>query len=67
MMKRTPSLGVNREDFGVTGSHCPESGLWSPDSDPSVTASFWEGHVFPVCKGIATIWRRRTSQDQHSG
>jgi hypothetical protein len=43
-----------------TGSHCPVSGLWSPDHDPHTVLSFFEGHVFPAFDGVPTVWRRRT-------
>lgn len=44
----------------ATGSHCPVSGLWSPDHDPHTVLSFFEGHVFPAFDGVPTVWRRRT-------
>jgi hypothetical protein len=43
----------------ATGSHCPVSGLWSPDRDPHTVLSFFEGHVFPAFDGVPTVWRRR--------
>ena len=45
----------------TTGSHCPASGLWSPDRDPYTVLSFFEGHVFPAFQGVPTVWRRRTA------
>ncbi|MCU1517490.1 MAG: hypothetical protein JWQ75_2211 [Pseudarthrobacter sp.] len=45
----------------ATGSHCPASGLWSPEADPHTVLSFFEGHVFPAFDGVPTVWRRRTS------
>jgi hypothetical protein len=45
----------------VTGSHCPVSGLWSPDEDPHTVLSFFEGSVFPAFDGVPTVWRRRTA------
>ncbi|WP_258804589.1 hypothetical protein [Pseudarthrobacter sp. NS4] len=44
-----------------TGSHCPVSGLWSPDRDPHTVLSFFEGHVFPAFDGVPTVWRRRSA------
>ena len=45
----------------TTGSHCPVSGLWSPDRDPHTVLSFFEGHVFPAFDGVPTVWRRRSA------
>ncbi|WP_411375299.1 hypothetical protein ACLH0K_02510 [Arthrobacter sp. MPF02] len=45
----------------ATGSHCPVSGLWSPDHDPHTVLSFFEGHVFPAFDGVPTVWRRRAA------
>jgi hypothetical protein len=45
----------------ATGSHCPVSGLWSPDHDPHTVLSFFEGHVFPAFDGVPTVWRRRSA------
>jgi hypothetical protein len=45
----------------TTGSHCPASGLWSPEADPHAVQSFFEGHVFPAFDGVPTVWRRRTA------
>ncbi|MBO1269650.1 hypothetical protein [Arthrobacter cavernae] len=42
-----------------TGSHCPASGLWSPDSEPDAVQAFPEGHVLPAHNGMPTLWRRR--------
>ncbi|ASN18506.1 hypothetical protein [Arthrobacter sp. YN] len=49
-----------------TGSHCPASGLWSPDSDPDAVQVFPEGHVLPAHNGVATVWRRRTAAEVSS-
>ncbi|MFE4196202.1 hypothetical protein ACFRJ9_10080 [Paenarthrobacter sp. NPDC056912] len=46
-----------------TGSHCPASGLWSPDSNPDAVQVFAEGHVLPAYNGAATVWRRRTAAE----
>ena len=46
-----------------TGSHCPASGLWSPDSDPDAVQVFPEGHVLPAHNVEATLWRRRTAAE----
>ncbi|NQD90959.1 hypothetical protein HP499_24555 [Paenarthrobacter sp. CM16] len=46
-----------------TGSHCPASGLWSPDSEPDAVQAFPEGHVLPAHNGVATLWRRRTAAE----
>ncbi|MFJ5958333.1 hypothetical protein ACIQC5_20540 [Paenarthrobacter sp. NPDC092416] len=40
-----------------TGSHCPASGMWSPDSDPDSVQAFPEGHVLPAHNGVPTTWR----------
>ena len=45
----------------TTGSHCPGSGLWSPEADPHTVLSFFEGQVFPAFEGVPTVWRRRTA------
>ncbi|WP_416418513.1 hypothetical protein [Paenarthrobacter aromaticivorans] len=44
-----------------TGSHCPASGLWSPDAEPDAVQVFAEGHVLPAHNGLPTVWRRRTA------
>ncbi|MDD7834537.1 MULTISPECIES: hypothetical protein [Paenarthrobacter] len=46
-----------------TGSHCPASGLWSPDCEPDTVQVFAEGHVLPAYNGVPTLWRRRTSAE----
>lgn len=46
-----------------TGSHCPASGLWSPDSDPDAVQVFAEGHILPTHQGVPTVWRRRTAAE----
>ena len=66
MMKRIALLnerqatGANTSRAASTGSHCPVSGLWSPDADPHTVLSFFEGHVLPAFDGVPTVWRRRT-------
>ena len=45
----------------TTGSHCPVSGLWSPEADRRTVLSFFEGQVFPAFDGVPTVWRRRTA------
>lgn len=52
--------GASTSRAASTGSHCPASGLWSPDADPHTVLSFFEGHVFPAFDGVPTVWRRRT-------
>lgn len=44
------------ERAGATGSHCPATGLWSPEGEPQVVQPFSEGHVFPAYNGKATAW-----------
>ncbi|GAA2872630.1 hypothetical protein [Paenarthrobacter ilicis] len=44
-----------------TGSHCPASGLWSPDAQPDVVQVFTEGSVLPAFDGMPTVWRRRSA------
>ncbi|MCF3139902.1 MULTISPECIES: hypothetical protein [Micrococcaceae] len=46
-----------------TGSHCPASGLWSPDSDPEAVQVFAEGSVLPSYQGTPTVWRRRSTAE----
>ncbi|MFJ4210145.1 hypothetical protein ACIPY2_16955 [Paenarthrobacter sp. NPDC089675] len=46
-----------------TGSHCPASGMWSPESEPDAVQIFPEGHVLPAHNGAPTVWRRRLSAD----
>jgi len=63
-MKRIALLKERQASAGAapaaTGSHCPASGLWSPDLDPHTVLSFFEGHVFPAFDGVPTVWRRRS-------
>lgn len=66
MMKRIALLkerkgAVAGAPSTATGSHCPVSGLWSPDHDPHTVLSFFEGHVFPAFDGVPTVWRRRSA------
>lgn len=44
---------------GSTGSHCPASGQWSPDGEPHIVHTFFEGHIFPSHNGVATVWLRQ--------
>lgn len=44
---------------GSTGSHCPASGQWSPEGEPHVVHTFFEGHLFPAHNGAATVWYRQ--------
>lgn len=57
--RQVTALGNSRA--ASTGSHCPASGLWSPEADPHTVLSFFEGQVFPAFDGVPTIWRRRTT------
>jgi hypothetical protein len=65
MMKRIALLnerqatGTGTSRSANTGSHCPASGLWSPEADPHTVLAFFEGHVFPAFDGVPTVWRRR--------
>ncbi|XAS67723.1 hypothetical protein V3C33_20310 [Micrococcaceae bacterium Sec5.7] len=59
-MKRIALLRERVSPAGTTGSHCPASGLWSPDAEPHAVQTFFEGHVFPTHNGTPTVWRRRT-------
>lgn len=56
--RQATSAGTSRA--ASTGSHCPASGLWSPDADPHTVLSFFEGHMLPAFDGVPTVWRRRT-------
>jgi hypothetical protein len=60
LLKERQASAAGTGPATTTGSHCPVSGLWSPESDPQVVESFFEGHVFPAFDGVATVWRRRT-------
>ena len=60
-MKRIALLKERQATAAITGSHCPASGLWSPEADPHTVLSFFEGHVFPAFDGVPTVWRRRTT------
>ena len=57
----TAASHVARYTQAATGSHCPASGLWSPDHDPHTVLSFFEGQVFPAFDGVPTVWRRRSA------
>jgi hypothetical protein len=66
MMKRIALLSERQATAAsrrqaATGSHCPASGLWSPEADPHTVLSFFEGHVFPAFDGVPTVWLRRTA------
>jgi hypothetical protein len=57
-MKRIALLRERIATSGATGTHCPASGLWSPDGEPHAAQTFFEGHVFPSHNGNPTVWRR---------
>ena len=60
--RQAPAAGNTvRSTQAATGSHCPVSGLWSPEADPQTVLSFFEGHVFPAFDGAPTVWLRRTA------
>ncbi len=59
--KATAASHTARYTQAATGSHCPASGLWSPEADPHTVLSFFEGHVFPAFDGAPTVWLRRTA------
>jgi hypothetical protein len=61
LLKERPAIGASTGRAASTGSHCPASGLWSPDADPHTVLSFFEGHVLPAFDGVPTVWRRRTT------
>ncbi len=61
LLKERQAGNAGNASCTATGSHCPVSGLWSPDHDPHTVLSFFEGHVFPAFDGVPTVWRRRMS------
>lgn len=61
LLKERQAGNAGNASSTATGSHCPVSGLWSPDLDPHTVLSFFEGHVFPAFDGVPTVWRRRPS------
>ncbi|WP_104043364.1 hypothetical protein [Arthrobacter sp. ZGTC412] len=61
LLKERQASAATGAPSTATGSHCPASGLWSPDLDPHTVLSFFEGHVFPAFDGVPTVWRRRTA------
>lgn len=42
----------------ATGSHCPASGLWTPEADVATALAIAEGQVFPAFDGVPTVWER---------
>jgi hypothetical protein len=61
LLKERQATGVSTRRAATTGSHCPASGLWSPETDPNTVLSFFEGHVFPTFHGAPTVWHRRNA------
>lgn len=61
LLKERQASAAGAGPASTTGSHCPVSGLWSPESDPHVVESFFEGQVFPAFDGVPAVWRRRTA------
>jgi hypothetical protein len=61
LLKERQAGNAGTASSTATGSHCPVSGLWSPDHDPHTVLSFFEGHVFPAFDGVPTVWRRRSA------
>ena len=60
LLKERQAGNAGSASSTATGSHCPVSGLWSPDHDPHSVLYLFEGHVFPTFDGLQTVWRRRT-------
>lgn len=58
LLKERQASAAGQGPVTATGSHCPASGLWSPESDPRTVLSVFEGHVFPAFDGVPTVWRR---------
>lgn len=58
LKERQASAASKHGPATSTGSHCPASGLWSPESDSGTVQSFFEGQVFPAFEGAATVWLR---------
>ena len=61
LLKERQVAAATSSPVTTTGSHCPGSGLWSPQADPHTVLSFFEGQVFPAFHGVPTVWRRRTA------
>lgn len=61
LLKERQASATGNSPATTTGSHCPASGLWSPEADPHTVLSFFEGQVFPAFDGVPTVWRRRTA------
>jgi hypothetical protein len=57
-MKRIALLRERVATSAATGTHCPVSGLWSPDAQPQEAQAFFEGQVIPSHNATATVWRR---------
>lgn len=57
-MKRIALLKARQAAPASTGTHCPASGLWIPESAPQVAHTFFEGQVLPAYEGEPTTWRR---------
>ena len=61
LLKERQASDTSTSRAASTGSHCPVSGLWSPEADPHTVLAFFEGHVFPAFDGVPTVWRRRST------
>jgi hypothetical protein len=61
LLKERQIPAPSSSPVATTGSHCPGSGLWSPEADPHTVLSLFEGQVFPAFDGVPTVWRRRTA------
>jgi hypothetical protein len=39
-----------------TGHHCPQTGWWSADGDPSDSRFITRGEVMPALSGTPSLW-----------
>lgn len=49
---------TSRPVFAPTGTHCPESGDWSPLSAPDESRLIFEGSLMPPWNNAPTLWSR---------
>lgn len=62
LLQPFPSLRpLSRRLSAPTGSHCPESGDWSPLSSPGHFRRIFEGSLMPPWDNAPTLWIRRVS------
>lgn len=61
-MKRIALVHERAVSTAETGAHCPASGHWFPEGDPSKEQFIPEGHVLPMVDGRPAVWVRRSSR-----